>query len=270
MSTASLSPEIQTLRAVYDAQLREEAEMMSADAFDRAGPLWRGTFGNRGFVSYRSLDGLAGQALEGLIAQTIAHYAADPQIAFFEWKTRGHDAPADLTQRLRAHGLHADDPETVMLGEARRLDQPVHLPAGVTLRRIDDQAQPYPDVVRAVRAQELAFGRPFEADNFMRHMEQSAGRAELWVAETSEEVVCVGRLEVIPNTECAGLWGGGTLPGWRGRGIYRALTAARARSALQRGVRYLHSDCTEFSRPILERSGLIPVTTSTPYLWRRA
>ncbi len=79
----------------------------------------------------------------------------------------------------------------------------------------------------------------------------------------------MGRLEVIPDTEFAGLWGGGTLPGWRGRGVYRALTAARARSALERGVRYLHSDSTEFSRPILERSGLLAVTTTTPYVWQR-
>ena len=63
--------------------------------------------------------------------------------------------------------------------------------------------------------------------------------------------------------------GGATDPDWRGRGLYRALTAARARSALARGVRYLHSDCTEMSRPILERAGLVAVTTTTPYVWHR-
>ncbi len=44
--------------------------MVGADSVDRAGPLWRGTFGNRGFVSYRSLEGRTGQALDDLIAQT--------------------------------------------------------------------------------------------------------------------------------------------------------------------------------------------------------
>jgi hypothetical protein len=67
----------------------------------------------------------------------------------------------------------------------------------------------------------------------------------------------------------AGIWGGATPPAWRGRGIYRALTAARARSALARGKRLLHSDSTKFSRPILERSGLVSVFTTTPYLWSR-
>lgn len=257
------------LLTAYDAQLREGAEMMSADSVDRAGPLWRGRFGDRGFVSYRSLAGLDSQALNDLIAQTVTHYAADPGITSFEWKTRGHDAPADLHQCLTAQGFQAEDAETVMLGEARLLAQPVSLPDGVTLRRIDNQPDPYPDVVRAARAQELAFGHRYGADEFMRHIEKGAGRVELWVAEAAGEVVCVGRLEVIPDTEFAGLWGGGTLPQWRGRGLYRALTAARAGSALARGVRYLHSDCTEFSRPILERSGMLAVTTTTPYVWRR-
>lgn len=274
MSSPSPAPDQTTLLAVYDAQLREGAEMAAADSMDRAGPLWRGKFGDRGFVSYRSLGGLGGQALDALIADTVAHYAADPQITSFEWKTRGHDAPADLSQRLTAHGLQAEDAETVMLGEAHLLAQPLPLPDGVTLRRIDNQPDPYPDVVRAARAQELAFGQPFGVDDFMQRIQKGEGRVELWVAEViqeeaAREVVCVGRLEMVPDSEFAGLWGGGTLAQWRGQGLYRALTAARAQSALARGVRYLHSDCTEYSRPILERSGLLAVTTTTPYVWRR-
>ena len=78
-----------------------------------------------------------------------------------------------------------------------------------------------------------------------------------------------GRLEPVAGTEVAGIWGGATRPEWRGRGIYRALTAERARAALRLGKRYLQSDSTEFSRPILERSGLVRVTTTTPYEWSR-
>ena len=62
---------------------------------------------------------------------------------------------------------------------------------------------------------------------------------------------------------------GATLPAWRGRGIYRALTAERARSALRLGRTLINSDSTEFSRPILERSGLVKVSTTTPYTWTR-
>lgn len=49
----------------------------------------------------------------------------------------------------------------------------------------------------------------------------------------------------------------------------RALTAARAEAALGLGKTYIHSDSTEYSRPILERTGLVKVSTTTPYRWRR-
>jgi hypothetical protein len=31
----------------------------------------------------------------------------------------------------------------------------------------------------------------------------------------------------------------------------------------------VNSDSTEYSRPILERAGLVKVSTTTPYEWRR-
>ena len=92
---------------------------------------------------------------------------------------------------------------------------------------------------------------------------------ELWIAELEGLIVSAGRLEPVQDTEFAGIWGGATRAEWRGRGIYRALTAARARAALALGKTLIHSDSTEYSRPILERYGLLRVSTTTPYRWRR-
>ena len=125
-------------------------------------------------------------------------------------------------------------------------------------------------VVRALSLmQEEIFGGGFAeemADALLRRMGFGDGM-ELWVAETDREIVSAGRLEPVPATEFAGIWGGATRPEWRRRGIYRALTAARARSALVLGKRLIHSDSTEDSRPILERAGLVKVSTTTPYMW---
>jgi len=79
----------------------------------------------------------------------------------------------------------------------------------------------------------------------------------------------LGRLEPVHGTEFVGIWGAATLEAYRGRGIYRALNAARARSAMARGKTLVHSDSSEFSRPILERSGLLKVSTTIPYYWRK-
>ena len=255
------------LLAAYDAQLRGEAEIAGADSSDRAGPLHRGVFGRSGFVSYQSLDGV--EDVDRLIAETVAHFAAMPEVEEFEWKTRGHDRPADLGERLRRAGLVPEELETVMVGEASALAVDVELPPGLTVRRVDQ----VPDRERVVGAaalmQRQVFGGGPDAAEVLERLDRSGGLEEFWVVEADGQVVCAGRLQRVAGTEFAGLWGGACAPGWRGRGLYRALTSARARSALGQGVRYLHSDCTAMSRPILERSGLVAVTTTTPYLWRR-
>src|SRR3546814_15404069 len=73
---------------------------------------------------------------------------------------------------------------------------------------------------------------------------------EIWVAEAEGDIVCAGRIEPVASTDFAGIWGGATRPQWRGRGIYRALTSARAKSALASDKTLINSDSTEFSRPI--------------------
>ncbi len=87
------------------------------------------------------------------------------------------------------------------------------------------------------------------------------------VAEAGGEVVAAAWLVFRGRTGFASLWGGSTLPAWRGRGIYRALVTARAKLAVARGVRLLHVDASDDSAPILRRLGLHAVTTTTPYVW---
>ena len=86
------------------------------------------------------------------------------------------------------------------------------------------------------------------------------------VAMAGDVPVSAARIELPPGRQFAGLWGGGTVPAWRGRGVYRALVAHRAGVAAARGYRYLQVDALETSRPILERLGFAVLTTTTPYL----
>lgn len=254
----------------YDAQLRRDAEVLTATDITHDGPLVRARFHRSGFVSYRDLGGLAGASLDALIQRTITHFRDETDVDDVEWKTRGHDQPADLAERLRAAGFRAHPEETVMVGEAAALAVPVPIPAGVTLRRLDRTAATFADDAHRMAAmQSEVFGAGPTGDELIGRLLQPDGRAEAWVAEADGAVICAGRLEVVPGTEFAGLWGGGTLEQWRGRGIYRALVSARASSAIDRGVHYLQSDCTEMSRPILERAGLTRVTTTTPFVWQR-
>lgn len=254
-----------TLLRAYDEQLRTDAETPSATSVTRLGPLRLVTFpGGRGFVTYQDLDGADADEIADLVAQTVAHYDADPDIQRVEWKTRGHDVAPGLHDALLAHGFVEEEAESIMLGEAAGLAVDVPLPDGITLRTVSTE----PDVRAMAAMEDEAFGDPVSdrsADALMHRLGLDDGM-ELWVAEHDGQIVSAGRLEPVPDTEFAGIWGGATLHAWRGRGIYRALTAARARSALRLGKRYLHSDSTPMSRPILERSGMVAVSTTTPYL----
>lgn len=259
------------LLAAYDAQLREESEVARASSWRRHGPLLWARFGDHGFTTYRTLEGAEGAALDALIEATLRHFRDQTDVATAEWKTRGHDQPADLGDRLRAHGFLAQEVETVMIGQARALAVDVPVPAGVTIRRAGDRHDLADDVARVGAMQGHVFGREAGVDTarVVEHLSGDSPAYQMWLAEADGQVVGAGTLDVVQGTEFAGLWGGAVLPGWRGRGIYRALVGARARAAVERGARYLHSDCTSMSRPILERSGLVAVTTTTPYEWRR-
>jgi hypothetical protein len=248
--------------------LRTDAETPSAIAATRLGPLRLVTFdGGRGFVTSPHLDGDAGAKVADLVSQVLDHYREDPTIVRVEWKTRGHDRTPGLHETLVQHGFEVQGTESIMIGPAASLDVEVTLPDGVVLRRVTEE-----DDVRAMAAmQDMVFDGTISEESargLLRRMARADGM-ELWVAEAGGQVVCAGRLEPVAGTEFAGIWGGATLDAWRGRGIYRALTAARARSALAIGKTLIHSDSTEDSRPILERAGLLRVSTTTPYHWHR-
>jgi len=256
------------LLIAYDQQLRTDAETPSATGVERLGPLRLVTFaGGRGFVTYQDLDGANARRIAGWVAEALAFYRSDPAIVRVEWKTRGHDHAPGLHEALLDNGFEPDETESIMIGAANALNADVQLPPGVSLRRVSAERD-----IRAMSAmQDEVFGTDVSdgnADAILRRVALDDGM-ELWVAEHEGLIVSAGRLEPVPGTEFAGIWGGATRPEWRGQGIYRALTAARARAALALGKRLIHSDSTEYSRPILERYGLLRVSTTTPYRWRR-
>jgi N-acetylglutamate synthase-like GNAT family acetyltransferase len=250
------------LLAAYDAQLRESVETTDFDDVRTDGPLWIARMPSRGFVTYRSLNGLTQLELDALIARTVASFASDPEIAEFEWKTRDHDEP-------RNHGLRAQERETVMAGLIDGLagDDPV--PVGVELHRAGDRGDIRSDVERVVAFQNGVFGAiPRMVEMTLRRLDNPY--VDLWFAEAGGEVIGSGRLDRVPGTDFAGLWGGAIREDWRRHGVYRALTQARACEARSHGARYLYADCTVMSRVILESCGMIPITTTVPYMWHRS
>jgi GNAT superfamily N-acetyltransferase len=246
--------------AVYDDQLRT-ARTAAASSVRRMGPLYLLTLDRgHGFVTYRDLDGVSTGSMSPLVEAVLDHFRSDNSIELVDWKTCSHDRTPGLPDALLGHGFIVDAEESVMIGEASRLAVRTSLPPGVTLRRITSRD----DVAAMEEMQGAVFGDPDwrrRVDVMMRRLAVGDGM-QMWAAEFGGKIITAGRLEPVPGTDFADLCGGATRPDWRGRGIYRALTAERARAALQLGHTLLHSSSTEYSRPILERAGLTKVATN--------
>jgi GNAT superfamily N-acetyltransferase len=254
----------QLVLAAYDQQIRRATDALGSGAIvelnvdvvrwvktDNGG--WSG-------VTWSQLD------------ETTADDAIARQVEFygglghrFEWKHHDHDVPADLSQRLVAAGFRREDHEALMVAEVDAIPHRAELPDGVTLRRITGEA----DVDLLIRVHESVFGTDHaDLGRSLRTQLRTAPEVtELLVAMAGDRPVCSARIEFYPGTDFAGLWGGGTEPEWRGRGIYRALVAERARLAAERGFRFLQVDATADSRPILERLGFRMLATTTPHVW---
>ena len=263
-----MTPDATELRHAYDTQVRARISdrLPAGTSVERDGPLVRFLgFAGRGFVLYRDLGGLDGAALDELIARQVHVFAARGES--FEWKLHGHDEPADLPERLRAVGLVPEEQETIVIAPVADIAGEASLPKGVVLREVTTRT----DFRRIAGLEEAVWGDEDQQD-WLVNMLQSERDADpeglaVIVAEAGETVVCAAWIRFDHGTEFATLWGGATLAEWRRRGICRATVVHRANLAAERGFRYLETDASDDSRPILERLGFIAVTTTTPYVW---
>src|SRR4051812_46164533 len=102
------------LRDLYDSRLRPWAEPVPAPGagVERFGDLVGVAGRGQGVVESGPDVGLRGEALDAEIARHRDHFAARGEE--MEWKTRAHDRPADLPDRLRAAGFVPEERETVV------------------------------------------------------------------------------------------------------------------------------------------------------------
>jgi GNAT superfamily N-acetyltransferase len=257
-------PDAAALLRAYDEQARpaETRDLPPGLFAESDGPIVRVVGDRQGFVNGPIDLGVTGQDLDALIKRQQDFFAARGE--GLEWKTRAHDRPAELVDRLRAAGFVPEDVETVLIGVAADIaDECPTLPAGVELREVTDEAgfQQIAEMENEVWSE----NRDHLVPQLTR--EVGAGLVTVYAAFAGGRVVSAAWAEFKSGIEFVGIWGGATLAEWRGRGIYRALLAKRAWLAVERGYRYLQIDASKDSKPIVARLGFTEVTTTTPYVW---
>jgi GNAT superfamily N-acetyltransferase len=251
-----------TVLAAYDTQIRQSTRAPDPGTrIEADGTIVRWVAPEGRVTSSVTWSRLDPATAEAVIAAQVAFFRARGQA--FEWKLFDYDQPGDLAQRLLAAGFVPEDTEVVMVADAATAATEVPLPEGLTVREVTGEA----GLDLLFDLHERVFGEDRIRESLrdvVRAVAQSIGMV---IAFAGQEPVSAARVEFVPGADFAGLWGGGTLPEWRGRGLYRALVARRAQMALARGYRYVQVDALPTSQPILDRLGFARLASTTPYIW---
>jgi GNAT superfamily N-acetyltransferase len=174
------------------------------------------------------------EAAAAIVAREAAHFAGRD----VEWKLYSHDGPPGLAAALAAAGFAPDEAETFLVLDLETHAPPFEPPPGITVRQVTDAA----GAADLVAVSDAAFGRsePGRLESLVARLGDPT--QALFVAYDAGRPVSSGRLELAPGKAFAGLYGGGTIPGHQGRGVYRALVAARAAEARRLGHRFITVD----------------------------
>jgi GNAT superfamily N-acetyltransferase len=252
----------QAVIAAFDEQIRRRPEADTPDRHveheDGVVPSITGRGGWCG-VAWSGLDDVGADAVIGAQVSRFAELSRP-----WEWKHYSYDRPSDLPDRLLAAGFTPEPAEALLVAAITdlRLDTPP--PPGARLRAVLDEQ----DVDELVSVHHDVFGDDHTAlrRTLLGDLGRRPGSAAAVVAWAGQAPIAAGRVEFHAGTDFASLWGGGTLPAWRGRGVFRSLVAHRAALAAARRFRYLQVDASPESRPILQRLGFVELATTTPFM----
>src|SRR3984957_19301464 len=187
-----------TLRAMFDEQVRRRTRADTPGARAEAdGQVVRQVAGDG--------HGWSGITWSDLAGPSDADRAIAPQARDFA--------------RLGLAGFVRDEDEAVMVADVPDVPADVTLPPGVTLRPVATEA----DVGLLIQVHERVFGRDKSRlhQDLLAQLHEAPQSVAMVLAMAGDEPVSSARADFPPGSEFAGLWGGGTLPAWRGRGIYR-------------------------------------------------
>jgi GNAT superfamily N-acetyltransferase len=253
------------LRDLYDEQVRRNITPDQSGAIVDHG---------RTFVRWAAHDGLGwSEVLWTSLNETNVDEAIAAHVDFyhsrglsFMWGVYDYDLPRDLGARLLSAGFTEAGGSTVMIAESTRIAEDPKLPEGTQLVHIRDAEGV--DQLIAVHESVFAHDQKDLRRSLLRRLEVAPHEMDMFVVTASGDPISSSRIEYLPASEFAALWGGSTEPQWRGKGLYRAQISRRAQLAAERGYRYLMVLASENSRPILAKLGFEAISHASRYSWK--
>lgn len=243
--------EADELRSLFDREVRCDPPDIPGYHVERVGSIVRHIGPTEWCILYARPEV---EEIERVIREQIE--AFPPAGRFLEWKVYSHDGLPELSRGLAEHGFRSRPHETLMIRDLEVDRSPGRVSEGVEVRRVQSETE-FQDFAAVDLA---AFGTvdPVHLDEI--HGRIADPRVGLYLAYVDGQPAGGGRVEVETGKSFAGLWGGGTAPAFRRRGIYRELVRVRAEFARSRGARYLYVEAIDTtSRPLLEKMGFTPL-----------
>lgn len=196
-----------------------------------------------------------------IVARELAFFSATRS---FTWKVYAEDAPDNLSATLLGAGLRVEADCSLMVRAV------VDVVNDATLVR---RAANNPLTIRILeRREDIEYLRAvWQAEHPVENDPWLAVLADALVVHPTSLKIAVGMVDnapvasgytiLDPRGVFAYLGGGATIPRYRGRGAYAALTLFRAQLAAAAKVQYLAVEANNQSAPILARLGFRTITT---------
>ena len=194
------------------------------------------------------------------------------QVAFFEhlgqdfeWKLFEHDRPSDLKERLEAHGFLVEEAEAIMVLDMAETPQVLWQPVAQDVRRITEPGR----LADVLTIQQQVWNEDFSwlGEYLGAALTRFPDQMSVYVAYVDGQPASAAWTYFPQHSQFVSLWGGSTVSGYRGQGLYTALLAVRTQEARERGRTFLTVDASDMSRPILEKFGFQQIAWSWPCKW---
>lgn len=172
----------------------------------------------------------------------------------FEWKVYSYDKPDCLKDILKQEGFTIGNPEALMVMEIGE-HHPLLSNECTHVTEITDK-QGIQDIIVL---EETIWNESFVdlGERLWRDKQNNPDSLYLYGIYEGSQLVSAAWMYFETNSSFASLWGGSTLPLFRGKGYYTELLAIRAQKAYERGFPFLTVDASPMSRPILEKCGFL-------------
>ncbi|WP_124728242.1 GNAT family N-acetyltransferase [Staphylospora marina] len=173
----------------------------------------------------------------------------------FEWKVYSYDRPPHLKELLRREGFTVGEPEALMIIKLDERHPLLTRELSSRVREITDE-QGIRDIVAL---EDAVWGESHAGlgERLWRDKREHPDSLYLYGVFEEDRLVSAAWMYLEQNSSFASLWGGATLPEFRGKGGYSDLLAIRARKAYEKGHPFLMVDASPMSRPILEKHGFV-------------